>query len=166
MSKRPRLPKSSKTTDHNSSSEHDYEYEVGRGKPPIHTRWRPGQSGNPRGRPKHSRNLSTVVQRALDQRISVREGDCARSLTKMEAIVLTMVNKALQGDLKFLLGIIRLMQSLGSIQEIPPELNTDPLTDSHADVIADFLRGYGISIDSGTSAIERKSAPADKRRKP
>ena len=63
MSKRPRLPKSSETTDRNSSSEQ--RYEVGRGKPPVHTRWKPGQSGNPGGRPKHSRNFGTIVEWAV-----------------------------------------------------------------------------------------------------
>ena len=38
---------------------------VGFGKPPMHTRFKPGQSGNPRGRPKHSRNLKTIIQEVL-----------------------------------------------------------------------------------------------------
>ncbi len=35
------------------------DYEVGYGKPPRHTRFQPGRSGNPRGRPKDTKNLKT-----------------------------------------------------------------------------------------------------------
>jgi Family of unknown function (DUF5681) len=46
---------------------------VGYRRPPIGTRFRPGQSGNPRGRPKGARNLSTVVAAALGERVAVTE---------------------------------------------------------------------------------------------
>ena len=57
----------------------DHDYEVGYGKPPKAGRFKPGQSGNPRGRPKGTLNLKTDLQQELAERISVREGD--RQLT-------------------------------------------------------------------------------------
>ena len=44
-------------------------YEVGYGKPPKHTRFQPGQSGNPRGRPKGTKNLKTDLEEELSERV-------------------------------------------------------------------------------------------------
>ena len=46
---------------------------VGYRRPPVGTRFRPGQSGNPRGRPRGARNLSTIVATALNERVAVNE---------------------------------------------------------------------------------------------
>jgi hypothetical protein len=43
----------------------DLPYSVGYGRPPKHTRFKPGRSGNPKGRPRGSRNLSTEMQKVL-----------------------------------------------------------------------------------------------------
>ena len=75
-------------------------YEVGYGKPPQHSRFRKGQSGNPRGRPKGSKNLATIVGAALDQKIVVNEGDRHRKITKREAVITQLVNRSAQADLK------------------------------------------------------------------
>ena len=73
---------------------------VGYGRPPVHTRFQPGQSGNPKGRRKGQRNVHTVVTETLNQRIRIREGDRTRSLTKLDGWILTMVSAALKGDAK------------------------------------------------------------------
>jgi hypothetical protein len=49
------------------------DYEVGHGKPPRHTRFKKGQSGNPRGRPKGSKNLPTLLTEALNEPVVVAE---------------------------------------------------------------------------------------------
>jgi hypothetical protein len=73
-------------------------FSVGYGRPPVHSRFKPGQSGNPKGRRKGQRNVRTVVDGELSQRITVREGNRTRSLTKLDAFVVTLVNAALKGD--------------------------------------------------------------------
>ena len=85
MSKRPRY----------SKTNGDHSYSVGYGKPPAHTQFKPGQSGNPKGRRKGPRNVRTVVEEALNQRIRIKEGDRIRSLTKLDGVILTMVTAAL-----------------------------------------------------------------------
>jgi hypothetical protein len=55
------------------SSDHGSAPSVGYGRPPVHTRFKPGQSGNPRGRRKGQRNVSTVLAETLNQRIRIRE---------------------------------------------------------------------------------------------
>ena len=49
-------------------------YDIGYGMPPKSTRFKKGQSGNPAGRKKGSRNLATIVRRELEEEITIREG--------------------------------------------------------------------------------------------
>lgn len=75
-------------------------YEVGKGRPPISTRFRPGQSGNPKGRPKGRKNLTTLFAEAFAQKLEIKEKGRARKITVKEAIVLRLVKEALDGKLK------------------------------------------------------------------
>ncbi len=54
------------------------DYEVGRGKPPRSSQFKPGQSGNPGGRKKGSRNFRTIVLEVLDSEIELTEGGRTR----------------------------------------------------------------------------------------
>ena len=58
------------------------------------------RSGNPKGRPKGSQNLAAILAKAGRQRIKVTENGRTRYITKFEAIMLQLVNKAVSGDLK------------------------------------------------------------------
>lgn len=72
--------------------------DVGYGRPPPEHQFRPGKSGNPKGRPKGSKNLSTVVAQALNERVTIIENGRRRTVTKLEAAVKQIVNKAATGD--------------------------------------------------------------------
>src|SRR5690349_4135344 len=78
----------------NSAAENDPGYPIGYRKPPKHTRFKPGRSGNPKGRPKQHRNVRTIIDETLGQRITIREGNRTRAVTKFQAVVLTMINGA------------------------------------------------------------------------
>jgi hypothetical protein len=94
-------------------SDHDTDYPVGYGKPPQHTRFHQGQSGNPRGRPKGSRNLSTLMAKALNEPVVISENGKRKRITKREAVLKQLVNKAASGDAKaiqLLLGEIRQLE--------------------------------------------------------
>jgi hypothetical protein len=73
-------------------------YNVGYGKPPTRTQFKKGQSGNPKGRPKHSRNFKTMISDVLTAPISIREGEKQRKVTKLEGIALQLAMRALKGD--------------------------------------------------------------------
>jgi hypothetical protein len=75
----------------------DEDDEVGYGRPPRHTQFRKGRSGNPRGRPRGSKNLSTIVKRELNLPIQIKEDGKPRTIRRNEAIVKGMVADALQG---------------------------------------------------------------------
>jgi hypothetical protein len=72
--------------------------EVGFGKPPMHSRFRKGCSGNAKGRPKGTKNLRTDLTEVLQERITVTEGDRKVRMSKQRAIVKTLVAKTLKGD--------------------------------------------------------------------
>jgi Family of unknown function (DUF5681) len=66
--------------------------------PPRHTRFRKGQSGNPKGRVKNSKNLATVLMATVHEAVTVTESGRRRSITKLEAMSKQLVNKAASGD--------------------------------------------------------------------
>lgn len=77
-------------------------------KPPAKdTRFKPGQSGNPRGRPRKDRSLLKHLETELDAEMQVTEGGKTMRLSKREAIAKLMVNKSLQGDHKMLAALLK-----------------------------------------------------------
>jgi hypothetical protein len=86
------------------------DYEVGYGKPPRHTRFAKGQSGNPRGRPRGAKNFNTLLEEALDEPVTVTENGGRRKVSKRQAIVTQLVNRSATADfraIKILLDIVR-----------------------------------------------------------
>jgi hypothetical protein len=82
----------------NPMSENKRDYAVGRGKPPVHTRFKKGQSGNPRGpRPK---NLPAPLIEALNEPVTATIDGERREITKHEAVVTQLVNKSAAADLR------------------------------------------------------------------
>jgi hypothetical protein len=74
----------------------DGDYKVGRSRPPEAHKYKPGQSGNLRGRPKGSKNLKTIIEQMLRQPVTVRDkSGKPHKLTTMEATVLRMRGLAL-----------------------------------------------------------------------
>ena len=83
------------------------DYEIGYGKPPKHTRFRKGQSGNLAGRPKGSTNLTTAIQKVLrTTKVTVRKGTRTLLMPAVDAIAHSLFQKALEGDQKALKGLV------------------------------------------------------------
>lgn len=78
-------------------------YSVGYRKPPKDTRFKPGQSGNRKGRPKGSKNFNTVWEAELKSLIPITEKGQRKMISKIEAIVKQLITKAAAGDLRALL---------------------------------------------------------------
>ena len=127
------------TSDGPQSSEAEDTYTVGYGRAPTHSRVKPGQVLNPRGRPKGQRNVRTVLRKTLDERTKIREGNRTRSVTKLDYIILKMVADAGHGNPKAQANVIALMRAVGLL-EVPEEpKHHEPLTADDPALIADFL---------------------------
>jgi Family of unknown function (DUF5681) len=86
------------------------DYEIGYGKPPRHTRFAKGQSGNPRGRPCGAKNFTTLLEEALDEPVTVTENGERRKVSKRQAIITQLVNRSATADfraIKLLFDIVR-----------------------------------------------------------
>ena len=92
-------------------------YVVGKGRPPLLTRWKPGQSGNPKGRPKGVKNIMTYFLHELSKKIDIKQRGEIRKVTAREAIAMTITNLALKGDPKLLPLIIGLDREISAVQE-------------------------------------------------
>ena len=103
-------------------------YEVGYCKPPTHSQFQPGRSGNPAGRRKGLRNLATDVKRMLATTVKVKEGGRTRTISTQETALRVLREKALQGDqraLDLLLGLAGRLNTdgleIGAAQALPTE---------------------------------------------
>ena len=97
-----------------AANEDSGEYDVGFGKPPKHTCFRKGTSGNPKGRPKGTRNLATILERALREKVVINENGVRKTITKFEAALKQLVNKAACGDL----AAMRQLSALAGTTEV------------------------------------------------
>jgi uncharacterized protein DUF5681 len=79
-------------------ADQDDSYEIGYKKPPAETRFTQGQSGNPKGRPKGAKNLATLIVKVGRERVRVTINGRTRTMTKLEAILLQLANKAISGE--------------------------------------------------------------------
>lgn len=89
------------------------DYPVGYGKPPLHSRFKPGQSGNPRARPKADQDFGKLFSEALNDTVTVTtENGKRRKITKREAFVRQLVDRAAQGEPKAMAKLLRLMNEV------------------------------------------------------
>jgi hypothetical protein len=95
-------------------------YEVGKGRPPKATRWKPGQSGNPRGRPRGAKNIATLIDEALQQKVQIEERGKLRTITARELIARKQVSLAAKGDPKAT-AFVFAIEPQGARQRQPPE---------------------------------------------
>jgi hypothetical protein len=116
------------------------EYEVGFKRTPLHTRFRKGESGNRNGRPKNTKNLKTDLNEELREKVTLKDGDRTRRISKQRAIVKTLVNKTLKGDTRAAATLINLVcrtSDLGASEV----LDIEPLTKDELEVLAEFEKG-------------------------
>jgi hypothetical protein len=138
------------------------DYVVGYGKPPLHSRFHAGQSGNPAGRRKGVRSLMTDVKRALSTPIKVKEGGRTRKKSTQEGALMVLREKALRGDARALDRLLELAlrfnndaTEIGSTQALG--------ADDQAILAAYLVESAGAPI-MGASKAEAGDNPAPKLR--
>jgi len=101
---------------------------VGYGRPPVHTRFKPGQSGNPCGRKKGTLNFATDLKRTLEAPITLTDpGKKPRKVSTQTAVLLRLREKALKGDARALDRLLELARIFhtGPISEPTTAISSD-----------------------------------------
>ena len=99
-------PKGGAVTDASSTDD-----KIGYKRPPLHTRFRPGMSGNPRGRQKGVRNFAADVKRTLEIPVTLSENGKSKRVSTQEALILRLREKALKGDARALETLLSLARA-------------------------------------------------------
>jgi hypothetical protein len=111
---------------------------AGYGKPPKSHQFKKGHSGNPKGRPKGSKNLRTDLSDELYSRVSVTERGRKRTLTKQQVLIKKMMAEALSGQHKPRALLLQLMMHYERTGDLVP--SDAPLAESDQAIIERFLR--------------------------
>jgi Family of unknown function (DUF5681) len=97
---------------------------VGYQKPPLETRFKKGQSGNPRGRPPRANSTAmTKFAEQLQQRFFVTENGRRRKVDKLELLIMQAINQAISGKPQLFQIVIKLLEPLERINKAPTKTN-------------------------------------------
>ena len=110
--------------------ERDLTNKVGYAKPPKHTRFTKGRSGNPKGRPTGSKNLATMMIEELTQTVAIVENGKRTKIPKIRAAVRQALNRAMVGDFKALQQIVIMLRSHDALKRVA---TTKPITNHPKD---------------------------------
>lgn len=113
-------------------------YEIGYKKPPKNGQFKPGQSGNGKGRPKGHRNIKTDLLEELMTQISVTENGRSKKMSKQAVFIKQVCTKALGGDLASGKLLITLMQKY--IVEEPETLQEEHLSEQDQDLLDNYVK--------------------------
>lgn len=128
--------------------------DVGYGKPPEHSRFKQGRSGNPQGRPKGTLNMATVLARTLREKVFVDENGKRKTVSKLEAAIAQLVSKATSGDTH---AIRHLCQLVTSAEERSVVVEpTKQLSETDQKVMDNILKRFQRSFKESKDEPEPK----------
>ena len=122
-------------------------FRVGYGRPPTHTRFKPGHSGNPKGRPRGAKNEDTILSEIMNRPIEIREGGRPRKISVLAAILLKFAENALRGDSRSATFLLNRYGSVKGANE-PPDSNQDD-----QEILAAFVK----SVEDRLKTKKRKA---------
>jgi hypothetical protein len=99
------------------------DYKVGYRQPPKHTQFKPGQSGNSKGRPKAAKGLQSIVRETLTQKVAVRTATGTKRISRIEAVLQKTLEQAMKGNPRALAELIKLYSN--AVPEEKPVLAQD-----------------------------------------
>lgn len=132
-------------------------YEIGYGKPPKDTRFKKGQSGNPKGRPKGRRNLKNDVLATLAAPVKVSEQGRKKTVSTQLAVLLRLREKALTGDARALDQLLSLARSYNS-EDL--EHVAQALPDEDQEIVGAYMQRLADRTNAGARQGSSKTRKA------
>lgn len=126
---------------------------VGYGKPPAATRFKKGVSGNPKGRPKGSLNVATVFIKTLREKVVINEHGQRKRVTKLEAAMKQLINKAATGDQRSMRLLVELARDAEAKQNLPGS-QEPALSCVDQEIIDDILKRFSETKEESLSITE------------
>jgi len=143
-----------------SDTETEGDYQIGYGKPPRHTGFQKRRSGNPKGRPKGSKNLATLLTEALDEKVQVTEDGKRRRVTKRELVIKQLVNKSASADLRAIKQLTDIVQGVERRSEASSAPPPPPaFTAADEEVVAELKKRIERDIRAKIAAEKPPAAP-------
>jgi hypothetical protein len=141
---------------------HDEDDQVGYGKPPKHSRFKPGQSGNPKGKKKGTRSFSTEVRATLGMPVVLTDNERPRTVTTSAAALMRLREKALKGDSRSLDRLIDLSRQYGDEAAAAAQ----QVSDEDAAILADYEESIRQKHAGGARepVLKRSSSPKGRRK--
>jgi len=126
------------------------DHSIGYRRPPKHSQYRKGQSGNPKGRPS-GRHRLLPYDSILGEIVTIRENGEEREVTAAEAFVLQMIKRGLEGDVTAARLALATMQELYPERDVPEIesitrviIGSDPnIPEAIADLRIGYITGTG-----------------------
>jgi hypothetical protein len=112
-------------------------YSVGYGRPPTSSQFKPGQSGNPAGRPRGARNASSLAREALERPINVKVKGTSRKMSVRKAAYRRLAEKAVAGDVKALDYLLSLERA--ELPTGPDHAQSEPLSAKDVELLQRFF---------------------------
>ena len=128
------------------------DYEVGKGRPPVAPRWKPGQCGNPKGRPKKAKGTVTMAREALERQLPVLVKGRKQRMSVRAVAYRKLGDKAASGDQKALAFLLTLANELQPPE--PDRLDGSPSAQNDAEIIQQFLKRHATRDGSD---VERRN---------
>ena len=117
-------------------SDTEREYTANYRQAPSHTRFKKGQSGNPRGRP--AKNLAALLAAALNEKVTVTENGKRRQVTKREAVIAQLVNKSASAELRATKMLIDMLRDIEKRAE-PATAEKNPFSPTDKEVVQQLI---------------------------
>ena len=100
------------------------EYEVGYGKPPVHSQFQKGTSGYPKGKPNGRKNTKTMIREIAFAPVEIQVQGKTQKITAYEAMLMRLRQAALNGDYRSIAHILLLGQSVDDAASEKPEVES------------------------------------------
>ena len=119
------------------TSDDDDDGKVGYGRPPKASRFQRGRSGNPKGRVGGSRNLAETILGAVMETATITENGKRKKVTKFEAALKQIANRAASGDLKA--SVLRLSITPQAEAKVEGRQSDVPASQSDKEILREFV---------------------------